>query len=336
MRLCTRFFAKLRQMNLFKSDVDFRVRIPDHWTWFMMPDQQILLFLQDPIHLATKIRHRLLSSVASMRMGDSEIDVKHLIDLVESKHKLEHNLIKCDIDPKDRQNFASYLRISSEVVLNLMKNDDNARETYLYLSLLRLVISRYIDRSTIIEQRLRDIWTVVFTCRLWWTWLQYIDAKSNSTTKNKWASMNKIKEQFFITRPAFWSIEINAHTLLYIVLLDIDGKLPTEALNTYLFTSQPCESMFVSLVHCQALTHLSRTSALNHSWKDERKYRSSIRWTHIKDIMRNTACISHNIIKAKRMLMIMRLKLLGNRVWSMMISRESLVILSHQRKTMSN
>ena len=56
--------------------------------------------------------------------------------------------------------------------------------------------------------------------------------------------MNKIKEQSFITRPAFWSIEINAHTVLYIVLLVIDGKLPIEALNTYLFTSQPCENMF--------------------------------------------------------------------------------------------
>jgi hypothetical protein len=56
--------------------------------------------------------------------------------------------------------------------------------------------------------------------------------------------MNKIKEKSFITRPAFWCIEINAHTLLYIVLLVIDGELPIEALNTYLFTSQPCENMF--------------------------------------------------------------------------------------------
>ena len=56
--------------------------------------------------------------------------------------------------------------------------------------------------------------------------------------------MNKIKEKSFITRPAFWCIEINAHTLLYIVLLVIDGKPPIEALNTYLFTSQPCENMF--------------------------------------------------------------------------------------------
>ena len=56
--------------------------------------------------------------------------------------------------------------------------------------------------------------------------------------------MNKIKEKSFITRPALWCIEINAHALLYIVLLVIDGKLPIEALNTYLFTSQPCENMF--------------------------------------------------------------------------------------------
>ena len=73
----------------------------------MMNGKQAFIFLQDPIHLATKIRNRLLSKVASMKIGDYEINTQHLIDLVETKHKLEHNLIRCDIDPKDRQNYAS-------------------------------------------------------------------------------------------------------------------------------------------------------------------------------------------------------------------------------------
>ena len=85
---------------------------------------------------------------------------------------------------------------------------------------------------------------LIFTCRFWWSWVQHLDVKSNNTTKKNVTSMKKVKEKSFITRPAFWCIEINAHTLLYIVLLVIDGKLPIEALNTDLFTSQPCENMF--------------------------------------------------------------------------------------------
>ncbi|CAF3896861.1 unnamed protein product [Rotaria sordida] len=166
MRLCIRFFVELPNLNLFKHNDNFYIKIPEQWSWFFMKEQQILLFMQEPIHVATKFRNRLLSEVASMKIGDYSIDIQHLMNLIQLKNKLEHNLIKCDVSLKDRQNFASCRRISSETVLKLLNNNENYKRTYVYLSLLHLIITGLIDKSTKIEERLYNIWIVVFTCRV--------------------------------------------------------------------------------------------------------------------------------------------------------------------------
>ena len=91
MRLCSRFFAELPNLNLFKNHNEFSVNIRRQWSWFFMTEQQILLFIQDPIHVATKFRNRLLSQVASMKMGKYLIDKEHIIYLIESHIKIERN-----------------------------------------------------------------------------------------------------------------------------------------------------------------------------------------------------------------------------------------------------
>ncbi|UJR06730.1 hypothetical protein I4U23_011019 [Adineta vaga] len=243
MRLCSRFFAELPNLNLFKHKDNFHLKIPDRWSWFFMKGQQLLLFMQDSIHIATKFRNRLLSEVASMKMGDYRIDIQHLMNLIALKNKLDHNLIKCDVCPKDKQNFVSCRRISSDMVLNLLNNNKNYTGTFIYLSLLNSIIKGLIDKSTTIEQRLYHIWTAVFTCRMWWAWLQNSKIKNiiNDETTD---SIQKIKANSFITKPTFWCIEINAHTLLYMVLLVINNRLPVNVLNTFLFNSQGCENIF--------------------------------------------------------------------------------------------
>ncbi|CAF3397249.1 unnamed protein product [Rotaria socialis] len=243
MRLCTRFFAQLPNLNLVKQKDNFHLQIPERWFWLFMSGQQILLFMQDPIHVATKFRNRLLSETASMKMGDYHVSIEHLINLIESKNKIEHNLIKSDICLKDRQNYASCRRISSELILQLLNKMEDCKGTYIYLSLLRSIISGLIEKSTIIQERLYHVWSVVFTCRLWWTWLQYSKLKLNYDD-NDHEKIDNIKANNFITKPTFWCIEINAHTLLYIVLLVIKRKLPIDALNSYLFSSQTCENTF--------------------------------------------------------------------------------------------
>ncbi|CAF3764180.1 unnamed protein product, partial [Rotaria socialis] len=127
MRLCSRFFVELPNSNLFKYNDQLDIKIPDKWSWFFMKQQQIFLFMQDPIHIATKIRNRLLSKLANLKMGDFSTGMKYLAELIETKSKIEHNLIKSDLSPKDRQSFASCLRISSELVLDLLNRNENAK-----------------------------------------------------------------------------------------------------------------------------------------------------------------------------------------------------------------
>ncbi|CAF1933262.1 unnamed protein product [Rotaria magnacalcarata] len=157
-------------------------------------------------------------------MEDFSIDMKDLVELIEAKSKIEHNLIKSDLNPKDRQNFASCLRISSELVLDLLNRNENAKD------------------------RLYHIWTVVFVCRLWFSWIRYFHVtNSNKNTisnnnNNNSQTPKKTKQRNFITKPAFWCIEINTHTLVYIILLVIKKRLPIDALNTFGFNSQICEN----------------------------------------------------------------------------------------------
>ncbi|CAF1277306.1 unnamed protein product [Rotaria magnacalcarata] len=72
---------------------------------------------------------------------------------------------------------------------------------------------------------------------MWWTWIQHKQFTSTTTKKHT-------KATFFITKTAYLSVELNAHNLLYILLLVKQKQLPKEALHVYLFNSQLCESMF--------------------------------------------------------------------------------------------
>ena len=241
MRLCSRFFAMLPNFNIFKYKDIFQINIPKQWSWFFMEEQQILFFMQDGIHIATKFRNRLLSNTAHMRIGSYSIDIQDVFDLIVFESKIKHNLIKCDVDPKDRQNFASWLRISSIDVLNLLLKNEKATGTYVYLCLLRSIVAGFVERTTTIQERLFHIWTVVFTCRFWFSWIQYLELENDT---NNTETLLDLKKNAFITKPTFWCIEINAHTLLFIVLLVIKNKLPIDALNTFAFNSQICENTF--------------------------------------------------------------------------------------------
>ncbi|CAF1446682.1 unnamed protein product [Rotaria magnacalcarata] len=194
----------------------FHIKIPKQWSWFFMEEQEILFFMQDGIHIATKFRNRLLSETAHMKIGSYSIDIQDVFDLIDFESKIEHNLIKCDIDPKDRQNFASCLRISSKDVLNLLEKNEKATGTYVYLSLLRSIIAGFIERSTTVEERLFHVWTVIFTCRFWFSWIQYLEPENDNNNSETLSDLKKI----------------------------IKKKLPVDSLNTFAFNSQICENTF--------------------------------------------------------------------------------------------
>ena len=84
---------------------------------------------------------------------------------------------------------------------------------------------------------LKSAWCVVFLCRLWFAWIRFKIFNATQTTQNN-------KSKYFITRPAYMSVELNAHNLLFLILLVKQKQLPPEALNIHTFNSQACESIF--------------------------------------------------------------------------------------------
>ncbi len=102
-----------------------------------------------------------------MCINNEQIDINHLLQIIENYPKIEHNLVKSDIIPHDRQNYSSWAKITSDDVLTLLKQRDN-KATYIYLYLLKLIILTYVKTDTDILSRLYYGWIVVFSYRVWW------------------------------------------------------------------------------------------------------------------------------------------------------------------------
>ncbi|CAF1180854.1 unnamed protein product [Didymodactylos carnosus] len=181
-------------------------------------------------------------------VGQQLISIQHLQDIIDSDaySKLDHGLVRTDINPKDRQNYRSCEKLTSNDLLNIVRSNPKTSETFVYLHLLKLLIAAYIEKSTTVAERLHSAWVVVFVCRLWWSWLK------NKTFANKSSLSSAIKtkkkktsiDKYFMTKTAYLSVEINAHNLLYLILLVKQKNLPKEVLSIYLFNSQSCESIF--------------------------------------------------------------------------------------------
>ncbi len=69
-------------------------------------------------------------------------------------------------------------------------------------------------------------------------------SRSILQVKNNYSQQEK--DNCFITRAAWLSVEINIHCLTSLIILVSQGHLPSYALNTHLFSSQPCETTFRS------------------------------------------------------------------------------------------
>ncbi|CAF4043313.1 unnamed protein product, partial [Adineta steineri] len=110
----------------------------------------------------------------------------HLRNIIEDSQytKLDHSLNHTDLNPKDKQNYRSCEKIASDAVLNILKNNANMQGTFIYIYLLRLIITVYVQRRTPILTRLKSAWIIVFVCRLWLAWLKKEKFSDRSSTPN--------------------------------------------------------------------------------------------------------------------------------------------------------
>ncbi|CAF5011343.1 unnamed protein product, partial [Rotaria magnacalcarata] len=154
MRLMSGFLGALTNFQVHQHPQAFQIKIKSHWSWFYLREQQLLLFFQDPTHLVTKWRNRLLSATAELYIGNQSISINHLHDIIENDtySKLDHGLTKSDINPKDRQNFSSCFKLTSNDLFNILNADDDTRGTLLYLRMLKMIIVAYIEKTTTIVE----------------------------------------------------------------------------------------------------------------------------------------------------------------------------------------
>ena len=190
-----------------------------------------------------------------MLLGDKLVRVEHLLELIESSSKMNHNLVKSDVLPKDRQNFASCQKISSEAVFVGLRSIEESRKQLVCISkyvfqelvpaieklcilfalqMIRNIQIAFIDKQTSYIDRIQYAWKTVFLTRVWYIWLSsktineldsiLIDSFSLNVNRKR-----NTKQQYFMTLATMFSIEINnSHTLVYLALLVIQHHLPAD------------------------------------------------------------------------------------------------------------
>ena len=204
---------------------------PEDWTWFWVENPTTITYIQDIVHIAVKMKSRLLKPSTILPMGDFNAGLHHLQILVESFAKEQHGIRHKDIDCKDKQNYEAVLRISSPTAMNILTQLPDGRGTLQYLCILRSFVDGFLDRQLSVNDRVHKVWYAVFFLRYWQRWVKLSKAFN---TKNN-----------FITANTMSCIELNAHSLI-ILIRTLRDHIPNGSnyFLPWLLGSQPCESTF--------------------------------------------------------------------------------------------
>lgn len=200
--------------------------------------EQSVSFIQDSIHLATKLRNRLLKTSILLPIGFFQVSVTHLKILIQIIKKEVHGLVLSDLCPEDRQNFASFQKITSDRVLNLLTmHVPDSEATVIYLKLSRDFVRAFTEVDLAPLDRISMAWKTLYFFRAWHNWM--LDWMQT------FGSQYSIDENFISTN-GFDCMELNAYGLLHLIKKFRDANQPNLFLIS-LFNSQPCEQTFRQL-----------------------------------------------------------------------------------------
>lgn len=106
----------------------------------------------------------------------------------------------------------------------------------------------FIEKNTNIIDRLYYSWCAVFIVRIWSAALEKGDLHHLERIASRELPSQSVapipKRNLFITMQSLFSLEINAHSLTYLLLLVVEKQVTEEALQVALFNSQMCENYF--------------------------------------------------------------------------------------------
>ncbi len=196
--------------------------------WFPIKYPTTIAYVQDTVHIAVKLKSRLLKPSIILPLGKYTAGIHSLQSIKDIFSKGEHGLRDRDLDQKD-QNYESVMRLTSSSTLSLLQNLKDATGTYHYLKVLRCVIDSYLDKELLPLVRVEKIWYAVFFFRYW---RDFISSHSQYTLKHNFLSLN-----------AYMCVELNAHALI-IFLLTLREKKQSDLFMPWLLGSQNCEKAF--------------------------------------------------------------------------------------------
>lgn len=186
----------------FTSDGDTRLLSAMTYLINKHPDDTIVV--QDPTHIGTKLRNRLLKIGISLPIGSYNVSINHLKNLVQNVQKSIHGLAIIDICPSDRMNFESFRKITDERVIDALKKYVPASDaTVLYLKISREVTSSYLELDLSPLERVYRMFHGLYIFRIW---REHIKTSRRLNISNNFISSN-----------AYSCIEINARTLIMLI-----------------------------------------------------------------------------------------------------------------------
>lgn len=187
-------------------------------------------FLQDIVHIATKLRNRLLNSLICLAIGYKVVSVSHLKILLNFVQKDVHGLVYSDICPDDRQNFGSLNKVMDPRVRKaLAENIVDSEATIEYIKMCSdITSSLYMDELSPLE-RIFLSWRATYFLR---AWRIYITKTNGFTLENN-----------FLTANAYGCIELNSQNLIILIQKFRNEKMEKNFLPS-IFNSQPCEATF--------------------------------------------------------------------------------------------
>lgn len=190
-------------------------------------------FFQDMPHIATKLRSFFLRSRKSsckFSFGKYFIEQSHLKKMIVWFSKDVHNLTPMVLNPIDKQNYDSAMRICSEKVTSLLRHTLNGSQgTIKFLEIMKFIVDSFVDENLTPLQRIHKIWYSIFIIRMW---REFVNSNKNLRLKTN-----------FLTQNCYTCIELNAHNLVICMIQLKNLNLPHLFLPT-LFNSQHCESLF--------------------------------------------------------------------------------------------
>lgn len=205
--------------------------------WFSYGHNQCPFYIQDVVHLTTKLRNQFLKTMKNPRLlpfgKKLFVRSQHVQFLLQNFSKDQHCLTATVLNPIDRQNFSSAMRMCDPKVQTLLQNHVNESDaTIKFLEIVYNVTTAFLDRSLAPLERIHRMWYSLFFVRIW---RDFIRDQNSLVLKDN-----------FLTTYTYNCLELNAHSLVLIMLHLKSIGMPQLFLPQH-FDSQPCESFYRQL-----------------------------------------------------------------------------------------